>query len=464
MRLDTRAAGFTFACIAVLAVGPDAALLRAQQQAGGTITVISTWRYILLSFANLAAALIFEGSPAKLLRGVQRSPLELLGASFIVVFINIGFTISLLKVNAAKALLLISLNPLWAALMGRLLLNDVLRTRTVISQILSIISTLLVFVPTFSSMLGAMVLGADADDDDDAEAAADAAAAVAAASEGVSATVDWVDIVPLLTGIAVAGLLTYSRWQARASLEMAPCLGALLTAVGAAPFMLVVGGEPISRLFSGLRPPFWFALVGSAVGSAVYDSACVIAPRSLTSAETALILLGETVFGPLWVWVAYGDMPDVWTLAGGGLLLFTLVGHEVAGMIEEAAQTPYQAPAAAPKEQQLPPVFALHAAEAGGVPRTYSGDTSLMRLNFGVGARSPILGERFREGIASSVASSLDRSPIPSVGSGLASIGSDLDSKAVPLLDKQQQAEHQPSPLGSERASSGPIRLRAQSG
>ena len=178
--------------------------------------MISTWRYILLSFANLAAALIFEGSPAKLLRGVQRSPLELLGASFIVVFINIGFTISLLKVNAAKALLLISLNPLWAALMGRLLLNDVLRTRTVISQILSIISTLLVFVPTFSSMLGAMVLGADADDDDDAEAAADAAAAVAAASEGVSATVDWVDIVPLLTGIAVAGLLTYSRWQARA--------------------------------------------------------------------------------------------------------------------------------------------------------------------------------------------------------------------------------------------------------
>ena len=307
MRLDTRAAGFTFACIAVLAVGPDAALLRAQQQAGGTITVISTWRYILLSFANLAAALIFEGSPAKLLRGVQRSPLELLGASFIVVFINIGFTISLLKVNAAKALLLISLNPLWAALMGRLLLNDVLRTRTVISQILSIISTLLVFVPTFSSMLGAMVLGADADDDDDAEAAADAAAAVAAASEGVSATVDWVDIVPLLTGIAVAGLLTYSRWQARASLEMAPCLGALLTAVGAATFMLSrrrANLEALLRIAAALL----VALVGSAVGSAVYDSACVIAPRSLTSAETALILLGETVFGP-WVWVGMAICP-----------------------------------------------------------------------------------------------------------------------------------------------------------
>ena len=40
-----------------------------------------------------------------------------------------NFTISLLKVDPAKALLLISLNPLWAALMGKLLLNDPLPMR-----------------------------------------------------------------------------------------------------------------------------------------------------------------------------------------------------------------------------------------------------------------------------------------------------------------------------------------------
>ena len=268
-------------------------------------------------------------------------------------------------------------------------------------------------MPTFSSMLGAMVLGADADDDDDAEAAADAAAAVAAASEGVSATVDWVDIVPLLTGIAVAGLLTYSRWQARASLEMAPCLGALLTAVGAATFMLLVGGEPISRLFSGLRPPFWFALVGSAVGSAVYDSACVIAPRSLTSAETALILLGETVFGPLM------GMGRVWRYArrmdARGRRAAVIYarrprgrGHDRGGGADALSSAGRRTEGAATPSGVCPT-----GGRGGGVPRTYSGDTSLMRLNFGVGARSPILGERFREGIASSVASSLDRSPHP---------------------------------------------------
>ena len=113
---------------------------------------------------------------------------------------------------------------------------------------------------------------------------------------------DWVDVAPLLTGLTVASLLVFSRWQNRASLECAPALGALLTALSMrSPFMLVLDGDPLRTLFTGLEPPFWLALVGSAVGSAVYDSALVIAPRLLTSAEVALILLLETVFGPLWV-------------------------------------------------------------------------------------------------------------------------------------------------------------------
>ena len=37
-------------------------------------------------------------------------------------------------------------------------------------------------------------------------------------------------LVPLGTGFAVAVLLTFSRWQASASLEAAPALGAILTA------------------------------------------------------------------------------------------------------------------------------------------------------------------------------------------------------------------------------------------
>ena len=37
---------------------------------------------------------------------------------------------------------------------------------------------------------------------------------------------DVLDLMPLGTGVAIAVLLTYSRWQASASLESAPCIGA----------------------------------------------------------------------------------------------------------------------------------------------------------------------------------------------------------------------------------------------
>ena len=50
------------------------------------------------------------------------------------------------------------------------------------------------------------------------------------------------------------------------------------------------------------------------------------------------MLLGESVGGPFWVFVAFGDVPSAWTLASGGLLIATLIGHEVAGMVARAAE------------------------------------------------------------------------------------------------------------------------------
>ena len=126
--------------------------LRTQQAAGGSTSVIST------SAAHFARLPTFARAPSlrrlKAHRGVQRSPLELLGASLLIVGVNAGFTISLLKVNTAKALLLISLNPLWAALMGKVLLNDPLPTRTILAQGLALCATILVFMPALPTIFG----------------------------------------------------------------------------------------------------------------------------------------------------------------------------------------------------------------------------------------------------------------------------------------------------------------------
>ena len=305
MRYTSRAAGFTIAVIGVLAAGPDAAYLRLQRDAGASTATIAVWRYTLLAIANLFLGAVFEGGIRSLVAGLQRSMRSVLGASTLIVFINGGMVLSLLMVEPALALLLISLSPLWAALLGKLLLGDPLHTRTIVAQALSLVATVVVLVPKLRKLFTPKHHAQQHD------------------------TWDLMELVPLATGFMVAALLTFSRWQARASLEAAPALGAMLTAIAASVLMLAVDQRPPTDLVDGLAPTFWLALLLAAAGCAVYDCALVIAPRSLTSAEVALVLLAETILGPLSVWLVFGDSPDPWTLAGGALLLTTLVGHEV---------------------------------------------------------------------------------------------------------------------------------------
>ena len=54
------------------------------------------------------------------------------------------------------------------------------------------------------------------------------------------------------------------------------------------------------------------------------------APKHVSGSECALIGLLENILAPLWVFARFGDVPSAWTVAGGALLLATLIGHEVA--------------------------------------------------------------------------------------------------------------------------------------
>jgi len=58
--------------------------------------------------------------------------------------------------------------------------------------------------------------------------------------------------------------------------------------------------------------------------------AIAYAPKHVSGSECALIGLLENILAPLWVFARFGDVPSAWTVAGGALLLATLIGHEVA--------------------------------------------------------------------------------------------------------------------------------------
>ena len=58
-----------------------------------------------------------------------------------------------------------------------------------------------------------------------------------------------------------------------------------------------------------------------------------VGTRYLPAAEVSLFLLLEAVLAPIWVWMVLGEIPPEATLAGGGLILVTLILHSLMGML-----------------------------------------------------------------------------------------------------------------------------------
>jgi drug/metabolite transporter (DMT)-like permease len=69
-----------------------------------------------------------------------------------------------------------------------------------------------------------------------------------------------------------------------------------------------------------------------------------LAPRLLPAPEVSLTLLLETVLGPFWVWLVIDESPALATLAGGALILGTLVIHTLLSMRHDHIAPPRPEP------------------------------------------------------------------------------------------------------------------------
>ena len=200
-RMSKRVIGLCIAGSGTLVVTPDAALLRVQQLAGGSPQVITIWRYAVAGAISTGVAAYGLGGFAPMCIVLRSSPRLVACGSLMMVFINYGFTLSLLFVDTAKALLLISLSPLWAALLGYVILGDKLRLRTIIAQLLSLAAIALMLVP---DLLPLLTIPDRDGDSSSSHPSSDAHAERGSSSELLS-------LVPLATGICQAALLILSR-------------------------------------------------------------------------------------------------------------------------------------------------------------------------------------------------------------------------------------------------------------
>lgn len=124
---------------------------------------------------------------------------------------------------------------------------------------------------------------------------------------------------------SAVNIVVLRRSGAHLDLMPAVMLGALISAVATLPIAL-----PFQA--SG-RDLLLLATLG-VVQLGVPCLLLVIASRTLTAPEIALLALLEVVLGPLWTWLGAGEVPAGTTLLGGAIVLTALAGNEAAALAE----------------------------------------------------------------------------------------------------------------------------------
>ncbi len=198
---------------------------------------------------------------------------------------NVMFIYSITHTSVANTLLMISLSPLFAGLLTRVVLRQEVPRRTWLAIGGATVATLVI-------LLGSLVTG---------------------------------DLIGTLAGlvaaIAIGGTLVVVRSRPSRNLVPAVAIGAGLGGL--------IGLPVASPASAGLRDWVLLVLVGLLIVPVAFGL-ITTGPRYIPAAEVALLLLLQTVLGAFWVWVAVGEAPHGATLVGGVMLIVVLCMHSVA--------------------------------------------------------------------------------------------------------------------------------------
>ena len=108
-------------------------------------------------------------------------------------------------------------------------------------------------------------------------------------------------------------------------------------AISCGGFLMAAISLPLATPLQLPLPSYgWLALSGLVqMPLALY--LMTIGTRHLPAAEVSLFLLLETVLAPIWVWMVLAELPPSATLAGGGLIVLTLIMHSMAVFFSNGA-------------------------------------------------------------------------------------------------------------------------------
>jgi drug/metabolite transporter (DMT)-like permease len=242
------------------------------------IWTVIWWRGVLLGATCVLAALV-TGASWRQLRQLGFAGLIAIAAFAASVF---SFISAINATTVANTLVIGSAAPLFAAILSWFFLRERAQPATWIAVTLLFLGIAIIFS---GSMRTTLIVG---------------------------------DLYALLYASGLAAYYVALRHCAPDQLLAVVAAGGLLSGFLAWPM-----ASPATRSFDDL----WLLL---GLGVVVVPASTMLlsfGTKHLPAPDITLIMMLEMLLGPLWVWLALGEAPAPATIAGGILIMFTIVGH-----------------------------------------------------------------------------------------------------------------------------------------
>ncbi len=289
MRLSTRAKGYMITLLGVLTLSPDGLLTRLIQADALTIIFWRGWFYgiTILSFVVLRYRM-------DMFVRLGRLTAKEYGVMLCYGIGNFCFIQSITQTSVANTLFMLSTTPIWAALLAWVFLRERVPQR--------------IWFAIGMVMFGILVITRGS-----------------IRFEGA-----WIGD---LMGLCAAAFLgaQFSLIRAAGQRDFMPALGlgGIFTALLLSPWV-----DPMQTADMDL---VWLLLMGMGMLPIAY-ALMYLGPRYLPAPEVGLMMLLETVMGPLWVWLALGENPGVYSIVGGLIVVAALMANTLLGLHEERMQ------------------------------------------------------------------------------------------------------------------------------
>jgi drug/metabolite transporter (DMT)-like permease len=279
--------GLLLTALGVLIISPDSLLIRL---IGMDVWSTSAWRGGLqaIGLFVILAVVYRERLPA-VFRSIGWAGLLI---AVVTAITNGAFVTGIKFTSVANALVILASVPFHAAVMSRVFLGEQIALRT--------------WIAILAGLGGISIIVWD----------------------GIGGGSSFGDAMALMAAILLAAQLTMMRGLREINMVPAVAIGGVIYAVIA----IAIGGVPEAPNEMQL---LWIVTMGFAV-TAPATALLALGPRYISSPEVGLLVLLETVLGPLWVWLVIHETPGEWTLVGGAVVVATLVAHSLLSLRDQA--------------------------------------------------------------------------------------------------------------------------------